>query len=185
MKKRILILGSIVSSILLLGGAAYAGGRLLNGQPLPWGGPNLFLGDGPREVRINVDDIRPAKELPQTRADVRGVFDHRQNNSFFVGTGKIEVSIQADPSGTVETSSNYDGPVLEVVVTSQTTIYEDVTMRQYTGQPAPGEKIQQVVAPGSLDDIGPSSTMAVWGKKTGDRIIADVLVYETPALIGK
>ena len=185
MKKRILILGSIVSFILLLGGAAYVGGRLLNGQPLPWGGPNLFLGNGPREVRINVDDIQPARELPLASADVRGVFDHRQNNSFFVGTGQIEVSIQADPSGTVETSSNYDGPVVEVVVTSQTTIYEDVTMRQYTGQPAPGEKIQQVVAPGSLDDIGPSSTMAVWGKKTGDRIIAAVLVYETPALMGK
>jgi hypothetical protein len=185
MKKRILIISGIVASILLLGGAAYVGGRLLNGQPLPWGGPNLFLGSGPREVRINVDDIQPAKELPLASADVRGVFDHRQNNSFFVGTGQIEVSIQTDQSGNVETSSNYDGPIVEVVVTSQTIIYEDVTMRQYTGQPPAGQAIQQVVEPGSLDDIGPSSTMAVWGKKTGDRIIAQILIYETPAMIGK
>lgn len=185
MKRRILMIGGFVAAILLLGGAAFVGGRLLNGQPLPWGGPNLFLGNSPREVRINVDDIQPAKELPQTRPDVRGVFTERQNNSFFVGTGQIEVSIRSDRSRKVETSSDYDGPVVEVVVTPQTTIYEDLTMRQYTGQPPEGQAIQQVVEPGSLDDIGPSSTMEVWGKKTGDRVIADVLVYENPVMFEK
>ena len=185
MKKRILIISGIVASILLLGGAAYVGGRLLNGQPLAWGNPNLFLGNGPREIHISRDNIQPAPEIPQTRADVWGVFEHRQNNSIFVGTGQVEVSIQADKSGKVQTSSSYDGPIVEVVVISQTTIYEDVTLRQYNGQPPEGQKIQQVVEPGSLDDIGSSTTMAVWGKKTGDRIIAELVVYETPPMIEK
>jgi hypothetical protein len=186
MKKRILMISGIGMAILLLGGAAYVGGHLLNGQALPWGGLNLLSRNGPREVHISRDDIQPAKEMPETRADVWGVFDHRQNNSIFIGTGQVEVSIQKDDrSGEVETSSNYDGPLVEVVVTPQTTIYVDVTLRQYNGEPPEGQSIQQVVEPGSLDDIGLSSTMGVWGKKTGDRIIADILVYETPAFVGK
>jgi hypothetical protein len=53
-------------------------------------------------------------------------------------------------------------------------------MKQFNGPPPEGQKIQQVVEPGSLDDIGESSLITVWGKKTGDRIIADVLVYTSP-----
>ena len=115
-----------------------------------------------------------------------GVFDHRQNNSIFIGTGEVEVSVHKNSaSGEVETSSQYDGPLVEVVVTTQTIIYADVTMRQYNGQPPEGQSIQQVVEPGLLDEIGTSSTMGVWGKKTDDRIIADILVYETPVFVGK
>ena len=182
MKKNILITSGIAFVVLLLAGAALVGGRLLNGQPLP-GGLNLFpaASNGRQDVRINLDDIQPAKELPQTPADVRGLFDHRENNSFFVGTGQVTIMVEQDPSGKVESSSNASGPVLEVVVTNDTTIYHDTTMEQYNGQPPAGEKLQQVVEPGSLEDIGDSSLITVWGKKTGDRVIADILVYTTPA----
>ena len=187
MKKRILIIGGILAFALLLAGAAYVGGRLLNGQGLPGisGGPLVLGGGNGQGVRINSDDIQPAKELPQTPADTRGLFDHRQNNSIFVGTGNVSVDVRTDKSGNVETSSKYDGPIVEVVVASQTKIYEDVTMQQFNGPPPDGQKIQQVVQPGSLDGLGESSTITVWGKKTGDRIIADVLVYESPAFIKK
>jgi hypothetical protein len=186
MKKRILIIGGIVTSMLLLAGVAYVGGRLINGQGLPVGGPSVFLGDdGGQRVQINRDDIQPAQELPQTSADVWGLFDHRQNNSIFVGTGNVTVGVRTDRSGNVETSSEYDGPIVEVVVTSQTTVYEDVTMQQFNGPPPEGQAIQQVVNPGSLDGIGESSTIAVWGRKTDDRIIADILVYESPTFIEK
>ena len=183
MKKRILIFGGIALSILILGGAAYVGGWLLNGQPFPWGGPSLIPGNGPGEVRINVDDIQPAKELPQTPATGRGIFDRRQNNSIFVGTGNISIGVQRDQSGNVETSAEHDGPIVEVVVNSQTIVYKDVTMQRFPGQPPAGQKIQQVVEPGSLDDIGETSTVTVWGRKTGDRIIAEVLVYTPPGFI--
>jgi len=181
MKKPTLIIGGII--VLLLTGAAYVGGRLLNGQGLPWlslGGQGFFPGGNSNGVRIDRSDIRPAKELPQTPADVDGIFDHRQDNSIFVGTGNFNVRVQADQSGKVETGSHYDGPLVEVVVTSQTKVYEDVTMQQYNGPPPDGQKIQQVLEPGSLDSIGESSGVTIWGKKTGDRIIADILVYLSP-----
>ena len=181
MKKPTLIIGGII--VLLLTGAAYVGGRLLNGQGLPWlslGGQGFFPGGNSNGVRIDRSDIRPAKELPQTPADVDGIFDHRQDNSIFVGTGNFNVRVQADQSGKVETGSHYDGPLGEVVVTSQTKVYEDVTMQQYNGPPPEGQKIQQVLEPGSLDSIGESSGVTIWGKKTGDRIIADILVYLSP-----
>jgi hypothetical protein len=63
-----------------------------------------------------------------------------------------------------------------VVITSQTTVYENVT---------PEGQIQQVVEPGSLDRLGESSTIMAWGRETGDRIIADVFVYTPPIVINK
>lgn len=95
------------------------------------------------------------------------------------------MTVQKDQSGNVESSSNASGPVVEVVVTNQTTVYHDTTLEQYNGQPPAGEKIQQVLEPGSLDDIGQDSLVTVWGKKTGNRIIADVLVYTSPGFITK
>lgn len=189
MKRNILIISGIIVLALLLGGAAFVGGRLLNGQGLPGlslGGPGMVLGGGNgKDVRINIDDIQPAKELPQTAADVRGIFDHRQDNSIFIGTGQVMISVKKDQSGKVETSSSHDGPTLEVLVTSQTAVYQDVTMKQFDGPPPEGQKIQQVVEPGSLDEIGESSAVTVWGRKTGDRIIADVLVFSPPAFFTK
>lgn len=178
------LIGGIIF-ILLLAGAAFVGARLLNGQGLPFvssgseSGPSLSLG-GPGGKMVKLD-IEPSKELPQTPADVSGLFDHRQDNSIFVGTGRVTVAFKKDPSGNVETSSNHDGPTVEIVVTPQTKIYTDVTMRQFDGPPPAGQKIQQVLELGSLDDVGQSSMITVWGKKTGDRFIADVLVTSPPA----
>jgi hypothetical protein len=184
-----LIIGGIVVLVLLLAGVAFVGGRLLNGQGLPGltlGGPQVLnLGNGRQSVRINDSDILPAKELPQTPADVRGIFDHRQDQSIFVGTGNIQMSVMKDQSGQVHTSASHSGPVVEVVVTAQTVIYHDTTMEQFNGPPPSGQKIQQVVEPGSLADVGQSSSITVWGRKTGDRYIADVLVYTSPAFITK
>ena len=190
MKKTILIIGGIAGLVLLLAGAAYVGGRLLNGQGLPGlssGGPGMFFGNGngKQQVRISSKDFLPAKELPQTPALARGVFVRRQDNSIFVGTGNVRLTVQKDRSGNVQSSADHDGPTVEVVVTGQTTVYEDVTMQQFSGPPPQGQKIQQVVQPGTLDRLGETSTVTVWGRKTDDRIIADVLVYTPPAVIEK
>jgi hypothetical protein len=183
------MIGGIVVLVLLLAGAAFVGGWLLNGQGLSVGLPGIFLGNGgdggDGGVRINVDDIQPAEELPQTPADVRGIFDHRQDNSLFVGTGQVMMTVQKDRSGGVTTDSSHDGPTVEIVVTSQTILYKDVTMNQFDGPPPSGQKIQQVLEPGSLEDVGESSMITVWGRKTGDRFIADVLVYSPPAFMTK
>ena len=172
--------------VILLAGAAFVGARLLNGQGLPFVskggglGPSLSLsGPGGKMVKL---DIEPSKELPQTPADVSGLFDHRQDNSIFVGTGRVMISVSKNvQTGKVETSSNHDGPTVEVVVTAQTKIYKDVTMDQFNGPPPEGQKIQQILEAGSLEDVGQNSAITVWGKKTGDRFIAEILVYSPPA----
>ncbi len=169
MKKRSLIICGIVVLVLLVGGAAFVGGRLLMGQGLPW---ESSQGGGGHFILI------PAKELPQTPADADGVFDHRKDNSIFVGTGQVRKMPQTDQRGNVSLSLSHDGPTVEVVVTPQTIVYKNVT-----GPPPRGSgpiTVQEVVEPGSLDEIGENCPIAAWGKKTGDRIIADVLVFTPP-----
>ena len=191
MKKRILIIGGIVVLVVLLAGAAFVGGRLLTGQGLPGqaspGGLSMVTSQGGGEQHISIQTI-PAKELPQTPADARGIFDHRKDNSIFVGTGNVRMMvIKNQQSGQVQTSSSHSGPTVEVVVSPQTIVYKDVTMQQYNGGKLPSGtiKVQQVVEPGSLDEIGENSDITAWGKKTGDRIIADVLVYTPPPVMIK
>lgn len=188
MKKSALIIGGVIL-ILVLAGATFVGVRLLNGQGLPGlsNGPIVSTGPGGKtSIRIGPGDIQPAQELPSTPADVEGIFDHSKDNSLFVGTGNVTMTVQKDKSGNVKTSSSHSGPVVEVVVTTQTILYKDVTDQQFNDKPpVSGQKIQQVVELGSLDEIGQSSNITVWGKKTGDRFIAEILVYSPAAFIKK
>jgi hypothetical protein len=169
----------------VLVGAAFVAGQAFTGRGLPaWAGGGLLsaLSGGGHSGQFSYDFL-PAAELPPTAADVKGLFEQRQDNSIFVGTGNESVSVQAGPGGGEVTGSSHDGPTLEVVVTPQTLVYEDVTLKQFNGQPASGQKLQQVLTPGSLDAleaIGQGSLVSVWGKQTGERVVADVLVYLPP-----
>ncbi len=180
MNKRILVISGVAVLVVLLAGAAFVGARLLTGQGLPGQGSS----QGGAGRRGSIQTI-PAKELPQTPADAQGIFDHRQDNSLFVGTGQVGKVPQTDQRGNVTVSLTHAGPTVEVVVTPRTTVYKDVTMQQYNGRRPPPRgsdpvTIQQVVQPGSLDEIVENCQIAAWGNKTGDRIIADVLVYLPP-----
>jgi flagellar basal body-associated protein FliL len=184
------ILGVVL--VLILGAAAYLGGRYLQKGPTAIGGGNggMFLsasGPGGQVSRsISKNDIIPAPELPQAAADATGVFVRRQNNSFFIGTGKVTLQVkkQADnPNSTPQTASSYDGPVVEVVVTNNTKIYRDDTFQNMQDLPSNGAKIQQKVVSGSLDEIGQNSVINAWGKKTGDRLVADVLLINNPIVM--
>jgi len=182
MKNPTLMIGWLIL-ILLLSAAAFVGARLLNGRGLSImssGGPIIDLGKGQGGRQGVKFDLERSQELPQQDPNVEGVLDHHQDNSIFVGTGQVQLRAHKDQSGTVSTSSSHDGPTVEVVVTAQTTVYCDVTMKQFNGQRLPNGKIPQALGDGSVDDIGPDSLIVAWGRKTGDRLIADVLVY-TPA----
>ena len=189
MKKRNLIISGVIVLVVLLATAAFVGGKLLNGGKLPFGpgGGLLSFGGNSGNIRTNFSPkIKPAAELPQTPADANGIFDHRQDNSLFVGTGKVQVQVQAGPNGSVG-SSTHDGPTIEVVVTTRTVVYRDTTMDQFNGQSLPNGSptIQQVLEPGTLDELGQGSLITVWGRKTGNRLIADVLVYTQPDFVTK
>ena len=80
----------------------------------------VMAGDnGSGQVFVNLD-IKPAPELPNTSPEVAGLYVRRADNSIFVGTGEIEVMMETDETGKVNTSTDFSGPVLEVVVTRET-----------------------------------------------------------------
>jgi hypothetical protein len=187
MSRLTLIVVGIVS-VVLVAGAVFVAARLLNSPEGGAGGPGGEMrlvgeGGGSGQVAISLD-IKPAPDLPQTPPEVGGLFVRREDNSIFVGTGEIEFAMEIDPAtGEKQASSNYSGPVLEVVVTNETSIYRDETKMPSIGVGAvSGNKtIQQVVKPvDSLAELGENSKnteVQVWGERRGDRVVAQVFVY--------
>jgi hypothetical protein len=175
----------LVFLLLLVGAAAFIGGRMLNQNVGP-AGPGGPLGSNSNAFSVQ---LIPAEELPKTAPEVTGPFVERKDNTIVVSS----VPLDTGQGGIVEDSSEGDGgdepsltskdipegPKVEVVVTNETTIYRETT------QPPSGqnETIQQTIAEGTLDDLNSDSMIRVWGRKSGDRIIADVLFYSSPFVI--
>lgn len=161
--------GTVVIGLVLLAGAAFIGGRLMQSKPSALdGGANMVVRSGPggEQVVSIAIDVTPAPELPVRPADAIGMYARRDGNSIFM-----------NPKG--------GGPELEVVVTGKTRIYRDATTPPDV---APGEMpdttIQQVAEEvDNADDIGTDFFVLVWGAKTGDRIVAETLFYMEPMLI--
>jgi hypothetical protein len=179
--------------IVIVAASAFIGGRLLNGQVgslgfLPFGN------GGTVSLAIN---MTPAPELPTTRPDATGTFAERKDNTITIQAismemgkgGGVVVAIGSaeDTDGPAANSSgDGDGPKVEVVVTKETKIYRDATDM---GEPSTSGNqtiiVQQVVEPGTLDDLKSQTMLMVWGRKNGDRIIADVISYSNPVIFKK
>ncbi len=140
------IVGSLVL-VMLLAGAAFVGGRLLNNQPQA-GGPGDP--DGGQSVSFQIE---PAKELPQTEPDVTGLFTERKDNSVFVTIGSGAFTVQPGKGGTANVQTGGNGQKLEVVVTGETTVYKDITHIPGPETLPKDGKVQQKVAPGSLNEL--------------------------------
>jgi hypothetical protein len=134
------------------------------------------------EVTITFDD---PEILPVDRESAFGVFLGRDGDVLTLGTGSIEVEIgvevvnDKDPVTTVNVS--HSGDPVEVVVTEDTIIYKDTTERPEVSSEdiETGRKvIARTVEPGSLDEVGESMILRVWGETHDGRLIADLLVYE-------
>jgi hypothetical protein len=190
-RKPALILAGVLAVLLI--SAAFMAGRLMNkgpaGQSFGGGsGQRIEIKGGPSggEKSFSIEVI-PAKELPQTHPDANGIFTKREDNSIFIGTGNIGVEIvkKGGSEAQPEAKTSYDGPVIEVVITKDTKFYKDVTNQDLSDAPSGSLKLQQKVADGSIDEIGENSSLTVWGKKTGDRVVADVIVYSEPMILMK
>ena len=124
-----------------------------------------------------VTDILPAEELPKTPSEVTGLFVERQDNAIFIQASQPNQNPDGVEVGSVEDVGT--GPKIEVFVTGETLIYRDTT--QLPDERPSSEHnppIQQTVMAGSLEDLIDSQTyITVWGRKSGDRVVADVLVY--------
>ena len=174
-KKFYIVFGLV---ILLIGIAAFVGGRMVNGKIgfVALGGPN----EG--RVSISINDITPAPELPIMDPDIRGVFVEMKDNMIVVQAYSFEAGV-AGLSGDTPIGEE-SGIKVEVVVTSATMIYKDVTQ---IPPPVNGEihNLQQAADIGTLDDLDSQTFISVWGRRSGDRIVADVLFYSNPQLIKK
>ena len=172
MKNKKLILGVGVL-VLLVSAVAFLAGRMLNRGVSPLG---LF---GPADDGIS---ILPAEELPKTQPEVEGLFVERQDNIILVETDQ--------PGGDGVSGSPVGmggGPKFEVVVTTETILYRDTTQppsRRPSGNDP--RVLQQTVEEGTLDDLNNSQSLVmVWGRRSGDRIIAEVLMYSNPVYLQK
>lgn len=184
MKQTVLIIASGIALLLLLGGAAFVGGRLLaepeqTGDAQPPVGVVLDGEQGFVSQEMAVE-MEMAAGLPEAAPDVSGIFQEREDNSILIGTGDMVSAVAENEDGTVDFQLSHTGPVVEVVVTGKTEVYRDVTEMDFSS--ASGT-IQQKVEPGSIDEIGADSMVMVWGQQTGDRVVAQVLLYSMPQVM--
>lgn len=188
-KKLYIILAVVV---VVVAAAAFIGGRLLNGQAGPLG---VFPmgGGGNTSFRI---DMTPAPELPKTEPEARGSFVERRDNTIVIqtvsmemGKGGVVVSIGSGGEGGGGPITNQDGgeqgPKVEVVITNETVIYHDATEMPSPSEANESMIVQQTVEEGTLDDLTSDSMVMVWGRKNGDRIIADMILYTQPVVFMK
>ena len=181
MKRIWWIVGGVAVFVLLVA-AAFVGGRLLNKPQQQAGKGQMVIkgaGGGNQQFSVQLD---PAKELPSPKADVVGIYKSRSEGGILVGTGQVRVMMTKASDGSVATSTQNDGPAVEVVITHGTTIYRDATLKQ-SGTPPQNGKLQQVLELGVADEIGENSMIQAWGERSGDRLVATVLVYSMPAFV--
>jgi len=162
----------VTLGLVIVAAAAFVAGRLLKRGDSPL---NLF---GPADDGIS---ILPAEELPKTPPEVEGLFVERKDNIIIVEDDQPVDSVSGSPVGLG------GGPKLEVVVTTGTLIYHDITQppaRRPSGDDP--REIQQIVEEGTLDALNASQSLVMaWGHKSGDRIIAEVLLYIDIVMIEK
>lgn len=184
-KRTILVTGIL---ILVVGAAAFIGGRMLNGNVGPLG---LFGLGGKGDVMSFAINVIPAEELPTTPPEAMGLFVERQDKTLVIQTfsldagGKGMVVVKGEGEAVAGSPVDTDsGPRVEVVVTSETIVYRETTNIGKPPSMEPGETqtIQQTVEESTLADLNSQSMVTVWGRKSGDRIIADVLFYSNPVV---
>jgi hypothetical protein len=147
-------------------------------------GPSLSIsGPGGGAAQTFELDIEPAEELPKIQPEKKGLFVERKDNSIFIGTGEVTVMVsagQGDAEPAVD--ADYSGDKVEIVISNDTIIYRDTTELDPEN---PEATVQQTVELVTIDDITPQSSIWVWGRKAGDRIIADVVVFQSPFVFRK
>jgi hypothetical protein len=143
-------------AILLIGIAAFVAGNLLNRGPT-------------REDQVS--HATPAPELPARTPEVSGLLVERKDNTVILQTVSFDAGSGwrlGDSNAPMDASS---GPKVEVVVTGKTIIYRE---NFEFGQ----SSIQQTVEETTLDDMDSQMLITVWGRNNGERVIADIILFQ-------
>lgn len=120
-----------------------------------------------------------SEELPETEPQTMGVFSERNDNIIIVAPADSIRIMAPGPNQEEEPKmeADYVGDKVEVVISNDTTIYRDVTPMNMENT---HKDIQQVLELSTIDAISPQSILTVWGRKAGDRILADVILFFSP-----
>ena len=172
-----LVIGGIMILLLLLA-AAFMGGQMLapkqeTAVPLSSVAQANEMADltspgGGQTFSVPMPQAAP--ELPSSPPETTGLFLERIDDTLRVGTGSVSAMISTEPGAVPE--FNYDGIAVDVLVTNQTELYEDVT--EYAlGQTAVQ---QELIKLENLNNLQENTLIQVWGQRDGDRIIADVII---------
>ena len=186
-RNTIVVVVGVAVAVAILAGGAYVGTTMLTqpDQTAPGGEQPAAVrvieavadkGDGPISMRIVVE---PAPELPDRPAEVSGIFSRMQDNSIFVGTGNIELDVEVN-NDEVTFNLSSDGPEVEAVVTRDTVLYEEITDMSFepSARESGERRLQQLLRPAdSIEAIGKNTEVMAWGRKRGDRVIAEILVF--------
>lgn len=153
-RPRWLLWGGISLAVLLVLGAAFVGGHL--------------LGRRPQATRVT---FLPPEELPERPPEASGLVKEIQGNLITMEVpGAVGGVVYFGPEGTRKEGEWRE---LQVVVTQETAIYRRVP-------PGPeemsrGGTVRQRVEEIPLSEIAPNDPIDVWGRKEGDRIVAEVI----------
>jgi hypothetical protein len=165
---------SLVLATLLIGVAAFVAGRMFNSgvSPVAQGGPML----GSSEFTFSsTNNITPAPQLPATSPEIVGLYVEMIDNTMTVKILANVGGIAGDSSVDINSA-----PKIEVIITSKTTIYRDLTQLNESST-----HTQQLVEESTLDYLNPQAMISVWGNRSGDRIVARILLYSNSFADGK
>lgn len=182
MKRSVWLAIGLVGLLVVLGAGAFTAVKLITAQDDPEvpAGAQVFedvYDDGSGNPVTVQTVILPAPELPTDQPGVGGVFLRQEDNSYFVGTGSTSVSIQVE-NGETSTAVDHSGPEVEVVVTGDTIFYEDITKVSFEASESKEQTVQQEVREVEQpSELAKGASMAVWGERRGDRIVATVVVF--------
>ncbi|MCP5101663.1 MAG: hypothetical protein GY943_39480, partial [Chloroflexi bacterium] len=113
--------------------------------------------------------ILPAEGLPERPSEVGGVLTKQVDNSYFVGTGSISVSINV-VNGVESVATDHSGPEIEVVINRDTIFYQDVTEVEFTASESKEQTLHKEI--GEVDQpesISACSSMPLCCENGGDR----------------
>ncbi|HEY7533907.1 MAG TPA: hypothetical protein VH681_14130 [Nitrospiraceae bacterium] len=166
-------------TVLLVGAAAFLAGRMFSTGLGPRSESGA-LGSG--QVFVSLNDITPAPELPTTPPEMTGLFVERKDNTVIVRVVSFDAGLGGIAGNAPEEGQSE--PEVEVIVTGETTVYRETTEFR---NPVAGQEfsIQQTVEEATLDDLNTQTMITVWGRKNGDRVIAEVFLYMNPLMIKK
>jgi len=188
----VLIGGLVIIVVVLLAGGAYTAVQLLAEPEEETAVASSGGGRVMQSVQVANDGapvsvkttILPAAELPDEESTAFGIVLSRQDDTLALGTGAIDlnVDVEVDGNSGQETTSvvpSTNGPELEVVLTRDTIFYRDVT--DVVGQ-TPNESgeitIMQEIRPVTdSNELQEKMEAEVWGRRSGDRITAEVVVF--------